>query len=295
MLAAYGVLFTVGLYMPNVWLLAAVPRPGGRCSPATVFAITASITASVVPYRLRGFAYAIVGHLPGVRRRAARRRPHRRPVRRARRAHGHHHRDAGRLRPRRPGDGVRSAARQARHGAGRRGAGRGARAKRRGTEHDELLQIRNLDFSYGPVQVLFDVDLDVHEGRGARPARHQRRRQVDPPARHLRPRPARARRRPLPGPHHHLHRRHRPGAPRHRAGARRQGGLPEPDRAREPARRRPHLHLGRRSGWRPSRRRCSTCSRGCSSGSTSRRAPSPAASSRCWHWPRPCCSTPSCC
>jgi ABC-type branched-subunit amino acid transport system ATPase component/nitrate/nitrite transporter NarK len=28
----------------------------------------------------------------------------------------------------------------------------------------ELLQVRNLDFSYGPVQILFDVHLDVHEG-----------------------------------------------------------------------------------------------------------------------------------
>src|SRR5262249_61472705 len=27
-----------------------------------------------------------------------------------------------------------------------------------------VLQVRNLDFSYGPVQVLFDVGLEVHEG-----------------------------------------------------------------------------------------------------------------------------------
>ena len=33
-----------------------------------------------------------------------------------------------------------------------------------GSSSDELLQIRNLDFSYGPVQVLFDVDLVVKRG-----------------------------------------------------------------------------------------------------------------------------------
>jgi ABC-type branched-subunit amino acid transport system ATPase component/sugar phosphate permease len=35
---------------------------------------------------------------------------------------------------------------------------------RAGQSSDELLQVRNVDFSYGSVQVLFDVDLTVHEG-----------------------------------------------------------------------------------------------------------------------------------
>ena len=37
-------------------------------------------------------------------------------------------------------------------------------AARRRTDASNLLEIRNLDFSYGPVQVLFDVSLDVREG-----------------------------------------------------------------------------------------------------------------------------------
>jgi ABC-type branched-subunit amino acid transport system ATPase component len=39
--------------------------------------------------------------------------------------------------------------------------------KRRREEHPDdipVLQLRNIDFSYGPVQVLFDVDLDVRRG-----------------------------------------------------------------------------------------------------------------------------------
>ena len=37
-------------------------------------------------------------------------------------------------------------------------------AARRRTTTRHLLEVRNLDFAYGPVQVLFDVDLDVPEG-----------------------------------------------------------------------------------------------------------------------------------
>jgi ABC-type branched-subunit amino acid transport system ATPase component len=33
-----------------------------------------------------------------------------------------------------------------------------------GQGSDELLQVRNIDFGYGPVQVLFDVDVTVHKG-----------------------------------------------------------------------------------------------------------------------------------
>lgn len=39
------------------------------------------------------------------------------------------------------------------------------RADRRSNSgHSALLQVRDVDFSYGPVQVLFDIDMDVHEG-----------------------------------------------------------------------------------------------------------------------------------
>ncbi len=53
------------------------------------------------------------------------------------------------------------------------------------------LQVADIDFSYGSVQVLFDVGFEVRTRRGARVARHQRRRQVDDPARHRRPRDTR--------------------------------------------------------------------------------------------------------
>ena len=39
-----------------------------------------------------------------------------------------------------------------------------AREERRSTGGGALLEVRNVDFSYGPVQVLFDVSLDVPEG-----------------------------------------------------------------------------------------------------------------------------------
>ena len=63
-------------------------------------------------------------------------------------------------------------------------------------EHVPAIQVHDIDFSYGPVQVLFDVSLRGAEGRGARPARHERRRQVDDPAGDRRARHAVARRRP---------------------------------------------------------------------------------------------------
>ena len=40
------------------------------------------------------------------------------------------------------------------------------------------LQLNNIDFSYGHVQVLFGVSFEVKRGRGAGPARHERSRQV---------------------------------------------------------------------------------------------------------------------
>ena len=49
-------------------------------------------------------------------------------------------------------------------------------------EHIPAIQVDDIDFSYGPVQVLFDVDFEVPQGRGAGAARHERCRQVDDPA-----------------------------------------------------------------------------------------------------------------
>ena len=52
-----------------------------------------------------------------------------------------------------------------------------------GRRASPVLQVANIDFSYGPVQVLFDVNFEVQQGETRRAARHQRRRQVDDPAR----------------------------------------------------------------------------------------------------------------
>ena len=96
------------------------------------------------------------------------------------------------------------------------------------------LQVVDIDFSYGPVQVLFDVGFEVQSRRGARAARHQRRGQVDDPARHRRPRHAGARRRAPQRPQHHLHHARAAGEARDPHPARRQGRVPRDDGAREP-------------------------------------------------------------
>ena len=59
---------------------------------------------------------------------------------------------------------------------------RADRARRR-----RCCSCRGVDMAYGPVQILFGVDFDVRRGRDRRPARHQRRRQVDAAQGHLRP------------------------------------------------------------------------------------------------------------
>lgn len=41
---------------------------------------------------------------------------------------------------------------------------RAARAETAGYTGDELLRVRNIDFSYGQLQVLFDISLDVYQG-----------------------------------------------------------------------------------------------------------------------------------
>ena len=95
-------------------------------------------------------------------------------------------------------------------------------------EHIPVLQVRNLDAGYGPLQVLFDVDFEVQRGEVARPARHQRRRQVDPAEDHRRADHARPRRRPVERSHDHA--RVAPElrvAAGHGAGARRGGDLPD--------------------------------------------------------------------
>ena len=64
-----------------------------------------------------------------------------------------------------------------------RGEGRAPASATRRRRRSPRCRSPNIDFSYGPVQVLFDVGFEVQQGRDARAARHQRRRQVDDPAR----------------------------------------------------------------------------------------------------------------
>ena len=66
---------------------------------------------------------------------------------------------------------------------GRRGRGPGRRRPATRSAADDgdaaCCSCRGVDVAYGPVQILFGVDFDVARGRDRRPARHQRRRQVD--------------------------------------------------------------------------------------------------------------------
>ena len=77
-------------------------------------------------------------------------------------------------------------------GAGRRDAHRRDPRARPPTRTSRCSHCRGVDVAYGPVQILFGVDFDVHAGRDRRPARHQRRRQVDAAQGHLRPGEAQA-------------------------------------------------------------------------------------------------------
>ena len=69
-----------------------------------------------------------------------------------------------------------------------------------------VLQVANIDFSYGPVQVLFDVNFEIHRGECVALLGTNGAGQVDDPARHQRARGARARRRAPRRPQHHLRR-----------------------------------------------------------------------------------------
>jgi hypothetical protein len=53
-------------------------------------------------------------------------------------------------------------------------------------DRSALLVVEGVEASYGPVQILFGIDLHVSPGGGRGPPRHERRRQVHPPASGLR-------------------------------------------------------------------------------------------------------------
>ncbi len=166
LIAAFGVFIVVGLYMPNAWLLGAFYAVGVALSQAA-FVTSVSVTSSVIPYRLRSRGTAMVGVyvflfggffgavLTGLLTDPLGRRGALTLVVLPATLIG------GAL--------ISYGARHIRGDISRcveelleekaeadRVAGDGATVP--------AVQVRNLDFSYGPVQILFDVSLDVHRG-----------------------------------------------------------------------------------------------------------------------------------
>ena len=166
MIAAFGTLIVVGLHMPNVVLVGTFYALGIALSQAA-FATTIAVTSSVIPYRLRSRGTAMVGVyvflfggffgavLTGLLTDPLGRRGALTLVVLPATLAG------GAL--------ISYGARFIRGDISRcveelleekaeidRVAGAGATVP--------AIQVRNLDFSYGPVQVLFDVDLDVQRG-----------------------------------------------------------------------------------------------------------------------------------
>jgi ABC-type branched-subunit amino acid transport system ATPase component/sugar phosphate permease len=165
-MAAFAVLFPLSVYMPNAVLLGVLQFLAGA-AVAGPLAMTNALVTSVVPYRMRAFAFSVVGLqlvfvggiLGGVTTGSL----------------------SDKYGPRAAisiivpisfvlaGAFIAKAATSVKRDmalvveelqeeqaeAVRIASGVGA---------DEVLQIRNLDFSYGPVQVLFDVDLVVRRG-----------------------------------------------------------------------------------------------------------------------------------
>jgi ABC-type branched-subunit amino acid transport system ATPase component/predicted MFS family arabinose efflux permease len=165
-MALFSVLFPLSVVMPNVALLI-VLQAAAAAVLAGPFAVTSAIVAAVVPYRMRSFAFSIVGinlvlvgGLFGGAVTGAL-------------SDGYGPRvaigvivpvsfllaatymlSASRFVKRDMATVVEELEEEQRESL----------RVADGSSSDELLQIRNLDFSYGPVQVLFDVDLVVRRG-----------------------------------------------------------------------------------------------------------------------------------
>jgi ABC-type branched-subunit amino acid transport system ATPase component/predicted MFS family arabinose efflux permease len=165
-LALFAVVFPASVYMPNTPLLILFQVVAAGLISAPL-AVTSTVVASVVPYRMRGFAFSIVGLnlvlvgglfgglLSGVL--------------------------SDSYGPRTSisimvpiafllgGAFIASGARHVKRDMAlvveelHEEQAESARLAD-GSSSDEVLQIRNMDFSYGPVQVLFDVDLVVRRG-----------------------------------------------------------------------------------------------------------------------------------
>ena len=167
LIALFGVGLTIAIWMPNVWTLVPVLAAATACARAA-FVILPAVVSTIIPYRLRARGTAMIGiyvflfgSFFGVD-------PHRLALGRLRHAYrAHDHRpavDADR----------RRADRAAAHGTSaadmsmvveelREEQAEMSRIHQEG-ETIPVIQVRNLDFSYGKVQVLFDVSFDVNKG-----------------------------------------------------------------------------------------------------------------------------------
>ena len=183
---AFGVFIVVGLYMPVGGLGRRSSTPSASPCRRRPSSWSSPITSSVIPYRLRSRGTAMVGSLHLPVRRLLRRRAHRAARRRLRAARRpHDHRAA---RPRIIGGALIAYGARYIRGDISRCVEELLEEKdeadrvRQDDAATPAIQVRNLDFSYGTVQVLFDVNLDVRRRRDGGAPRHQRRRQVDAPA-----------------------------------------------------------------------------------------------------------------
>ncbi len=292
-----GIILPIQYAMPNAVLFTAV-----GVIPSvlliTAFTMVLPVVQSVVPYRLRGMGTALGGdlhvlhrgHRWGAARRVLHRRP--RPGRRgaaARRAVDDHRRLLRGAQlvvdPQRSLVDGRRAARGARGAPAPAGPARGDPGHP-GQRHRLLLRP-------GPGAVR--RRLRGAAGRGARAAGHERSRQVDDPAGDRGSRHAVAGRGPAARHGHHLRGPRAAGEVRHPAAAGRQGRLPAYDHPREPrdgGLRLPERQRGLRAADRP---RARAVQRRWPTARTSSPRRCPAGSSRCWRWPSPCCTTPTCC
>ena len=116
------------------------------------------------------------------------------------------------------------------------GATMTARRQRRSTtvaERTPLVEMRNINVAFGGVHAVRDVTIDLHAGRGHRPRRRQRRRQVDADAGAVGRPPGRLRRDP------HRRQARRDPQPARRQGLQHRDDLPDPRARRQPRRARP--------------------------------------------------------
>jgi ABC-type branched-subunit amino acid transport system ATPase component/predicted MFS family arabinose efflux permease len=174
MVVGFGALIVVGLFMPNVWLLGVFFALGMALSQSAL-ATTVAITGSVIPYRLRSRGTAMVGVyiflfggffgavLTGMLTDPFGRRGALAAVVLPATVVGGALISYGARFIR--GDISRCVEELLEEKAERDRVAE-VRARAGGAEGAEVpaVQVRNLDFSYGSVQVLFDVNLDVAKG-----------------------------------------------------------------------------------------------------------------------------------